>query len=128
MSNTIKKPTKRENFEALAAIPEVASSPELVKFINREIELLNKKSKSNGELTPEQKENEEIKQTILNFLENNAEKMFTISEIQKAIADNYPDLTNQKVSSLVRYMKTDNLVERIEDKRKAYFRYLEVEG
>lgn len=31
------------------------------------------------------------------------------------------DLTNQKVSALVRQLKTDNLIVKTEDKRKAYF-------
>ena len=49
MANKI---TKRDNYNALLNIPEVASNAELVAFINHEIELLDRKNKAkSGELT-----------------------------------------------------------------------------
>ena len=41
----IKKVTKRDNFNALLKIEEVASTEQLVEFVNHELELLDKKSK-----------------------------------------------------------------------------------
>jgi hypothetical protein len=44
----------------------------------------------------------------------------TITDIQKS-ADELADLSNQRISALVRQM-VDVSVERVEDKRKAYFK------
>ena len=44
MTTSNRKPTKRDNFNALLAIPAVAENSTLVEFINHEIELLDKKN------------------------------------------------------------------------------------
>ena len=52
-----KKLTKKEKFGMLLNIKEVAENEMLVEFINKELELLNKKNGKNGQ-TKGQKENE----------------------------------------------------------------------
>ena len=49
------------------------------------------------------------------------EKLYTITDMMKAF-DFLAGLSNQKVSRLVTQLKEDNLVERIEDKRKTFFK------
>ena len=120
MTNT-KKLTKRDHFNALLAIADVAQNQILVDFINHELELLAKKNSSEKKPTAVQIANEGIKADILEGMEAN--RLYTITELIKEIpACN--DLTNQRVSSLVRQMYDceNPTIERIEEKRKAYFR------
>ena len=117
---TNKKVTKREKFEMLKALSEVQSNPMLMEFINHELELLAKKNSAEKKPTSQQVANEGIKQTILDVLTENGGLM-TITDIQKASAE-LSDLSNQKLSALVRQLKDAELVEKVEDKRKSYFK------
>lgn len=116
MSN--KKITKRERFESLLKIPAVSADPGMVEFINHELELLARKNSADKKPTAAQVANEGIKQAILDGMEDN--RLYTVTEIQKEIPA-CSDLSNQRVSALLRQLKDDNLVIRTEDKRKAYF-------
>jgi predicted transcriptional regulator len=119
MSNT-KKLTKREKFEMIAKIKAVAENPVLAEFIEHELELLAKKNSSEKKPTAVQVANEKIKSVIYEVLAENGGKM-TITEIQKANAE-LGELSNQRISALVRQLLADGKVERIEDNRKAYFK------
>ena len=111
---TNKKPTKKEMFARILAHTVDKAERE---FLEHEIELLDKKS-SNKSLTPEQKKNEEIKSAILDGLDGNVK--MTISGMLKNIPA-CADLTNQKVSALVRQLRDVGLVVRTEEKGVAYF-------
>lgn len=113
-----KKPTKRDNYNSLLKIPDVASNPKLVEFINHEIELLDKKNSAEKKPTAQQTANDGIKTAILASLEQG--KRYTITDIIKSVPE-CADLTNQRVSALVRQLREDKLLDRVEDKRKAYF-------
>lgn len=117
-----KKMTKREKFEMLAKIAEVKANPMLAEFIEHELELLAKKNASgNGKLTAVQVANNGIKEEILECMAKEPNRLFTISEMMKL----FPccaELSNQRVSALVRQLKEDGKVERLEEKRKAVFR------
>lgn len=115
---TSKKITKRERFESLLKIPAVSADPGMVEFINHELELLAKKNSAEKKPTAAQVANEGIKQAILDGMEDN--RLYTVTEIQKEIPA-CADLSNQRVSALLRQLKDDALVVRTEDKRKAYF-------
>ena len=117
---TNKKMTKRDYYNALLALKEVKGNEELVKFINHELELLAKKNSAEKKPTAVQIANENIKEVILETLKENG-GMMTISEMQKANAE-LGEMSNQRISALVRQLKEDGKVERIEDKRKAYFK------
>ena len=117
---TEKKMTKREKFEMLANLAEVKANPMLVEFIEHELELLAKKNSADKKPTAVQIANDGIKSVILEVLVANGDKM-TISEMQKVNAE-LGELSNQRISALVRQLKEDGKIERIEDKRKAYFK------
>lgn len=119
MSNT-KKITKREKFEMLANIAEVQANPMLVEFIEHELELLAKKNSAEKKPTAVQVANEGIKEVIVETLKAKGEKM-TISEMQK-VNEELGELSNQRISALIRQLLADNIVERVEEKRKAYFK------
>lgn len=119
---TTKKMTKREYFTIIrAAYPtDAANAEEVLAFIDHEIELLAKKNTSEKKPTKTQIENEGNKQIVRNTLAAFTEGK-TISEIQAA-NEILAEMSNQKVSALVRQMVQDGSLVRIEDKRKAYFK------
>jgi hypothetical protein len=51
----------------------------------------------------------------------NPDKLYTVTDLIKNV-DGLGDLTNQRVSALLRQMIEANGVEKIVDKRKSYFR------
>lgn len=120
MTNS-KKMTKRDYFTILrASYPETASNyDEVIAFIDHELELLAKKNSAEKKPTAVQVANEGIKSAILEGMEPN--RLYTITELIKEIPE-CADMTNQRVSALVRQLKDDGKVERVEEKRKAYFR------
>ena len=79
---------------------------------------ITKKNAAERKPTATQKANEEYKKAILSFME--VGKKYTISELMKEVVE-LADLSNQRVSALVRQLKDSDLVERTEEKRKAYF-------
>ena len=113
-----KKITKRDRFAELLTLAEVKANTDLVQFIEHEIELLAKKNSADKKPTAQQTANEAIKADILATMEEG--KLYTITELMK-IVPSCADLTNQRVSALVRQMLNIS-IERIEDKRKAYFK------
>lgn len=113
-----KKMTKREMFEQIKANYEL--TPAEVAFIDHELELLAKKNTSEKKPTAIQVANEGLKEVILNVLTENGGLM-TITDIQKS-AEELAELSNQKISALVRQLKDDGKVEKVEDKRKSYFK------
>ena len=115
---TNKKITKRERFESLLTIPAVQADQGLVDFINHELELLAKKNSAEKKQTPVQIANEGIKDAIYEGMAEN--RLYSVTELIKEIPA-CAELTNQKVSNLLRQMMPER-VERVEEKRKAYFR------
>ena len=116
MSN--KKMTKREMFEQIKNNYNL--TPAEVAFIDHELELLAKKNASEKKPTAQQVANEGLKSVILNVLTENGSLM-TVTEVQKSCPE-LADLSNQRISALLRQLKDDKQVERVEDKRKAYFK------
>ncbi len=112
------KLTKAQKYAMLKAIPSVAENSILVEFIEHEMELLAKKNASEKKPTAQQTANEGIKSAIVEGMEKG--KKYTITELIKSVPA-CADLTNQKVSNLIRQLVTEGKVVRIEEKRKAYF-------
>ena len=131
-NNTTKtvKMTKNDRYTALSAYltehPDaVFQSPkgtitakEMGEFIAHEMELLSKKNSAEKKPTAQQTANEGIKTAIVEGMEQN--RLYTITELIKEIPE-CADLTNQKMSALVRQLVDSGAVVRTEDKRKAYF-------
>ena len=112
------KMTKREKFEMLSKLSEVQSNEVLRDFIAHEMELLEKKNSAPKKPTAAQVANEAIKTAIVDGMEAN--RYYSVTEIIKEIPE-CADLTNQRVSALLRQLKEDGKVVRTEEKRKAYF-------
>ena len=117
---TVKKMTKKDYFTTLRSIPAVQENPELVKFIDHELELLAKKNSAEKKPTAQQVENASVAEAIIAHLQAEPTRLFSITELIKEVPA-CADLTNQRVSAIVRGL-IGTSVERIEEKRKAYFR------
>ena len=117
---TNKKMTKKDYFAILrASYPETADNyDEVIAFIDHELELLARKNSAEKKPTAQQVANDGIKQAIVDGMQEN--RLYTISEIIKEIPA-CAELTIQRVSAIIRQMIPDTS-ERVEEKRKAYFR------
>ena len=122
------KLTKRDFYNALVAMAEKdtafgnISAEDMKAFAEHEIELLDKK-KETAKANPNSKTtaNDELREKILNKLAENPNRLYTITDMQKEF-DFLEGKSNQSVSALVRLMVEEGKIERIEEKRKAYFR------
>lgn len=115
MANKMKK-TQRDFYNELLAL---AINDEQKEFINGRIAQLDKKSASKGKVvTATQKDNQILKEKILAEME--VGKSYTVTAMLKEL-DCVAELTNQKVSALMKQLVETGLVEKTEDKRKSYF-------
>ena len=117
MTNT--KTTKREYLvNLLNLVKETEHEKEFKDFLNHEIELLDNKKK-NSKPTKMQKENEELMNRIVEAMATFTEPL-TITEMQKKHST-FSELSNQKISSLMRKLIAEEKVVRTVNKKKAYF-------
>ena len=116
---------KMTNSKALAFVLGMEGIPSDVreKLVNIKASI-DKKNSAERKPTATQTENVGLKVAILEGMESG--KAYTIGDLMKEIPE-LADLTNQRVSALVRQLKDDGLVTREEVKRKAYFTKVEVE-
>lgn len=120
---TNKKMTKRDYFNGLLGVIEnhkdnIENYEEFKAFIEREIELLNKK-RSNSKPTKTQIENEKIKEKILEVL-TNVNEVMTISELMTA--DGLENYSNQKLSVLCHQLVNEHKVVNTKVKKVSYFK------
>ena len=101
---TQKKITKRDYFNGFLA--KYPLTDEEVKFVEHELELLDRKSAGGGEkkLTATQIENEGYKAIILDFMTEDT--LYTITDLIKSIPE-FNGFNNQKVNALVKQMYAD---------------------
>lgn len=114
-----KKITKKEMFAKIKEV--VAAYPEMVEFIDHEVELLNKKNSAERKPTANQVENEKIKDFLLANM--TAGKEYTATQlIKEVLADTvWKDLSVSRVTAIVTQLVQDNSLVRDYKKRVAYF-------
>jgi hypothetical protein len=129
MSNKEKKLTKKDHYNALLkfleANPKVEfingiSADQMKEFANHEVELLDKKNSSDKKPTKQQEKNKQLAEEVLACMVGN--NLYTITEMTKFPVSVKNDLSASKLTSLVGGLLKENRVERIEEKRRAYFR------
>ena len=117
-----KKMTKKETINLLIDVlmgnKEVEDMQIFVDFLTHERELLEKKSSNSGQ-TKTQKENEVIKDKIVDTLKG-LDRPVMITELQEANAE-LANFSNQKISALLTQLVNSKVVNRVVDKKKAYF-------
>lgn len=119
MANKI---TKKDNFKAIIEVLRENGKEELVKVMEHEVELLEKKATS-GKMTKTQEQNVGIKNLILETMKQ-LDRAVTITELINA-SEELKEITNgsnQKVSALMTQLKNDNIVIRETDGKKAIFK------
>ena len=118
-----KKMTKKETINLLIDVlmgnKEVEDMQIFVDFLTHERELLEKKSSNSGQ-TKTQKENEVIKDKIVETLRTIGQYA-TIADIQNANAE-LSEYSNQKISALLKQLFDSKIIEKMIDKKKAYFK------
>lgn len=121
-----KKMTKKETINLLIDVlmgnKEVEDMQIFVDFLTHERELLEKKSSNSGQ-TKTQKENEVIKDKIVDTLKG-LDKFATITDIQEANAE-LGAYSNQKISALLKQLVESEVIIRQMDKKKAYFKLVD---
>ena len=111
------KMTKKEMFAAIRKM--VIDNDEMLEFIDHEIELLNRKTASSKKPTARQLENVELQAAIVSYL--TAEDMpKTIKELQAGIPE-ISELSNQRVTHLLKALRENGTVVRTYEKKVPYF-------
>ena len=117
-----KKMTKKEIINLLIDVlmgnKEVEDTQIFINFLTRERELLEKKSSNSGQ-TKTQKENEVIKEKIVETLRN-LDRPVVITELQESNTE-LGAYSNQKLSALLKKLVDSNQVVKTIDKKKSYF-------
>lgn len=108
------KTTKREYINRILTYVHDEDKP----YLLNELALLDKKSTAEKKPTAMQVANEGIKAEIAEGMTANT--LYTVTDIQKGIPA-CAELSNQRVSALLRQMVEAGVIVRTEDKRKAYF-------
>lgn len=115
MANKI---TKREVITIMLADESVKANEMYVQYLEHELELLDKKAQKKGKSDEELAEIARLKSFVVGALEKVGKG--TVSEIQKADVE-LAELSNQKVTSLLKALKEEGVVIRATEGRKTVF-------
>ena len=126
------KKTKKDLYMEMVEIFQELGKGEYVDFCNHQIELLDKKSTGSKGLTKIQKENEIIKNIVLEELtKHQGENGITATELlkQSDVLSNYitvegKNITNQKLSAMLKKLVDEKIVSRMIDKKTSYFKII----
>ena len=114
-----------EKMTNLKAVAYVLENCELPTDVREKLEKVKAsfEKKSTGEKKPTatQVANLSLKDAIVNYMAENSDRIFTITELIKEVPE-LAGLTTQKVSPLMTALVKEFKVVRIEEKRKAYFK------
>jgi ribosomal protein S19E (S16A) len=116
------KTTKRQVIEAMLNEEVISSNEVYTQFLKHELELLNRKKSGSAKPTKEQEANENIKNIILATLAEEDKDKFgmTVTGLQFANSTLH-DLSNQKISALLRQLKESGLVNKEKKGRTTLF-------
>lgn len=126
------KKTKKEFYMEMVEIFQELGKGEYVDFCNHQIELLDNKANGSKGLTKIQKENEIIKNIVLEELAKyQGENGITATELlkQSNVLSNYitvegKNITNQKLSAMLKKLVDEKIVSRMIDKKISYFKII----
>lgn len=125
--------TKKEMFAIIADVlkgtyeGEIATA-EMIEFIDKEIDRLNRPHSKSSAPTAKQIENEKLMDKILEIMRENGEPM-TVSMIQKEINEiENAEYSNQKINSLMIKLQKTHEVEKFTNGKKTYFLEIVPEG
>lgn len=115
-----------EKITNVKALSYILTNCELPEEVKSKVEAMKasyeKKASAERKPTPTQTENANFKEAILAFLADG--NKYTVSDMMKGIPS-IAELSNQRVSAIVRQLVVSGEVIRVEEKRKAYFQLAE---
>lgn len=116
------KTTKREVINMMMAEEVISANEVYMNYLKHELELLDKKKSGSSKPTKEQEANENIKKIILDTLatEDKEKLGMTVTSLQFANSTLH-DLSNQKISALLRLLKDSGLVNKEKKGRTTLF-------
>ena len=114
-----KTKTKKEMFNFIKS--KMADYPEVVTFVDHELELLAKKNSAERKPTVNQLDNAKIKKIIVDRMESG--KGYTVTEIIKTIltGTEWHELTCSRCTAIVTQLTEAGTLVRNVEKRKAYY-------
>lgn len=110
--------TKRQVINAMLEDENIKNNATYVDYLTHELELLDNK-KANKKETSKKARNEAYKDLIVAYLTKNGKS--TISDMIHNIAE-FDDFTPQKVSALLIQLSDAQIIVRVEEKRKPYYK------
>ena len=126
MANNNNKLTNKKALEiAINAVVEHGydtadfTTDEIVEKLEKILAQTEKKNSGERKQTDKQKKNEELGEVIFNWLAENGGKK-TVTDMMKEIPE-LAELSNQKVSSIVKPLKDEGRVEKVVEKGRSYF-------
>lgn len=123
MANKMDKVTEAMRFSALLKCSEAcALFPDMADWFEKKLSQIETR-KANKKPTEEQVRHAEMSNAIFAFMSEEYNKLFSISELIKSCPA-CTGMSNQKVYSALRPLMADGKIERIEDKRKVYFKVI----
>ena len=97
------------------------TNPEVTAKLQKMVEQLDKKNAAPRKLTAQQEKNETLKAEIVEFLADNADTGYTVSDLLKAVPSLEGD-SNQHASALLRQLVLADIVDKYSEKRRTYFK------
>lgn len=126
-TNVEKKMTKATAFALAIKALEGTDFPEKAEAIaklTKEIENVSKKNSGSGKPTAKQTANMGLGELVVSHLRSNPNQMFTITELMKSVPGLPAEITNQKLTAIMRLDSVKPFISRTMDKGKAYFQYV----
>lgn len=117
----MEKITKKDNFNAIIELAQANNRSDLVEFAKHEIELLNKKASAPKKESEAHVASEKLAQTVHDLMET--DKLYRIADLIKLVGDS--EISTSKMSTAVRLFLLGSSVERVEEKRVAYFKRID---
>ena len=116
--------TKRDYFNQLLSLAEVASNEELTKFIERELELLNRKNSGTRKASADDILREKVTERVMAEMKHHPNKLYTATDMVKAVEPYFEELiSNQRVSFILRNLTEKGFAVKSTEKRKSYFQF-----
>lgn len=114
--------TKTELFKNAIAVIETSSAEnkaELIKGLNHEVELLQRKASTPRKPTKTQQENEGFKSAIVEYL-TKADTLKTIKEMQSEI-EGFSELSNQRITHMLTDLVKNGTLTKTYEKKVPYY-------
>ena len=127
------KMTKRDYFSVLRSVVENSKADyqcakgsvpnaEMLKFLDHELELLEKKNKTSGgekRLTSRQTENEALKGEVLNYMELG--QRYTPDQLLAGVPNQPTDMSKNRLVAVMHQLKGEGAIEVVKEKGKTYY-------